>query len=104
MMKDKYLLKILLAASKKAETQKRLQSEPPTKVKWLDIVTRVQNMERMIFSLNLQMDKYLQYWEKLIVFMTCLLSTVSSDIYFRQYDFCKDYMLNSDCMFCFSKE
>lgn len=79
-MKDKYLLKILLAAGKKDETRNRLQSEPPTKVEWLDIVSRVQNMERMTFSLNLQMDKCLQFWEKWIVFMT-FIDAVSYDIY-----------------------
>lgn len=55
MKKDKYLLKILLAASKKSVTRKWLQLEPPTKTEWLDIVTSVQNMERMMFALNLRM-------------------------------------------------
>lgn len=70
MVKDKYLLKILLATSKKAVTRKWLQSESPTKAEWLDIMTSVQNMERMTFALNLQMNKYLQYWEKWFVFTT----------------------------------
>lgn len=69
-VKEKYLLKILLATSKKTVTRKWLQLEPPTKSEWLDIISNVQNMERMTFSLKLQMDKYLQYWEKWIVLMS----------------------------------
>ncbi len=77
-LRDKYLLKILLATSKKALTRKWLQSEPPTKSEWLDIVTNVQNMERITFALNLRMDTYFQYWEKWIVFMSlyCNLTSV----------------------------
>ena len=68
-MRDKYLLKILLAASKKAATQKWLQIEPPKKTNWTNIVNDVQNMERITFSLNQWADKFLQYWEKWIVFV-----------------------------------
>ncbi len=71
-VRDKYLLKILLATSKKAVTRKWLQSEPPTKSEWLDIVTSVQNMERITFALNLRMDTYFQYWENWIVFVLVL--------------------------------
>ena len=70
LVRDKYLLKILLAASKKAVTRKWLQAEPPTETDWIDIVTDVQNMERITFSLNLRFDTFLQYWEKWIVFVT----------------------------------
>jgi len=70
MIKDKYLLKIILATSKKPVTRKWLQFEPPTKAEWLDIMTKVQNMERLTFALNLQIDRNLQYLEKLIVFTT----------------------------------
>ena len=70
LVQDKYLLKILLAASKKAVTRKWLQVEPPTETDWIDIVIDVQNMETMTFLLNLQFDTFLQYWEKWIVFVT----------------------------------
>lgn len=67
--RDKYLLKILLAASKKAITRRWLQPTPPAESDWTDIVSNIQNMERMTFSLNLQIDKYLHYWEKWIVYV-----------------------------------
>ena len=67
--RDKYLLKILLAASKKAVTRKWLQIEPPAKTDWINIVNDVQNMERITFSLNQQADNFLQCWEKWIVFV-----------------------------------
>lgn len=68
--RDKYLLKILLAASKKAITRSWLRAAPPAESDWIDIVTNIQNMERITFSLNLQTDKYLHYWEKWIVYMS----------------------------------
>ncbi len=72
-VRDKYVLKILLATSKKAVTRKWLQSEPPTKSEWLDIVTSVQNMERITFALKLRIDTYLQYWEKMDCVFLCLM-------------------------------
>ncbi len=66
MVRDKYLLNILLATSKKAVKRKWLQSDPPTKSEWFEIITSVQNMERINFTLNLRMDTYFQYWEKWI--------------------------------------
>ena len=69
-VRDKYLLKLLLAASKKTVTRKWLQATPPTGTDWIDIVTNIQNMERMTFSLSLRIDKYVQYCEKWIVFVT----------------------------------
>ncbi len=70
LVQDRYLLKILLAASKKAVTRKWLQADPPAVTDWKDIVNTIQNMERMTFSLNLRVGKFLQYWEKWIVFVT----------------------------------
>lgn len=60
--------KILLAASKKAVTRKWLQTRPSTKTDWKDIVTK-QSMERITFSLNLRVNKFLWYWEKWVVFL-----------------------------------
>ena len=57
-VRDKCLLKILLAASKKAVTRKWLQVTPPRETDSIDTVTNIQNMERMTFSLCLRMDKY----------------------------------------------
>lgn len=48
MVKDEYLLMILLAASKKAVTW--LQYKPPTQTEWWNIVTSVQNMENFVIK------------------------------------------------------
>ena len=65
---DKYLIKVLLAASKKAVTQMWLHPTPPTKTDWIEIVTDIQSMERLTFSLDLRTEKFLQYWMKWIVY------------------------------------
>ena len=86
---DKYLLKILLAVSTKAVTRKWLQATPPTETDWIDIVTNIQNMERVTFSLSQRMDRYLQYWEKWIVFVKTRDAhwaiTVWNDLNLHQY-------------------
>lgn len=72
--KDKYLLKILLAARKKAVTRKWLQLSPPTKTDWTNIVSQIENRffenRRLTFSLNLRTEVFLTYWEKWIVYIT----------------------------------
>ena len=55
---DKYMIKIMLAASKKAITRRWLNKEPPTKGEWIGIVEEMYRMERLTFSLNLCMDKF----------------------------------------------
>lgn len=67
--RDKYLLQILLAASKKAITRKWMIKEPPTKLEWIGIVKEIYSMERLTFSLKLCMDKFANYWMKW--FTTC---------------------------------
>lgn len=63
LVQDKYFLKFL-ATSKKAVTWKLLQATD-----WIDIVTNIQK-ERKTFLPSLRMDKNVQYWEKLIVFVS----------------------------------
>ena len=65
---DKYLIKIFLAASKKAITRRWLQQDPPTKEDWIAIIKEIYTMERLTFILRLQEDKSDTYWEKWILF------------------------------------
>lgn len=62
--KDKYLIKILLAASKKSITRKWCKEEPPTVNNWRDIVEDIHNMERLTYILRLQQQEYEDRWEK----------------------------------------
>ena len=48
--REKYLLKVLLAASKKPITTKWLQKDPPTVTQWIDFVEEIHHMERMTFE------------------------------------------------------
>ena len=67
--KDKYLIKILLASSKKAITRKWLQTDPPTLEQWRGIVNQVYCNERLTFILRLELEKSIEYWEKWIVYL-----------------------------------
>jgi len=67
---DKYLLNVLLVASKKTITKKWLQESPPTKDEWIVIVSHVYDMEKLTFSLRLNMDKFYKYWSKWLRYMS----------------------------------
>ena len=61
---DKYLLKILLVAGKKAITKKWLDDAPPSVGEWTAIVQNICEMEKLTFSVRLCIDKYYKYWSK----------------------------------------
>lgn len=62
--REKYLLKVLLAASKKTITRKWLQKDPPTVTQWIDIIKEIHHMEHMTFVLRTQEERGQEYWEK----------------------------------------
>lgn len=62
--KDKKLLYILLAASKKALTRRWLKPEPPTTEDWINIVYEIYIMEKLSFSLKVQRDTFYKMWSK----------------------------------------
>ena len=61
---DKYLIKILLAASKKAITRHWYQQEPPTKANWMDVIKEIYSMEKLTLVLRLQEERSQELWEK----------------------------------------
>ena len=67
---DKYLLRIMSAAAKKAITRKWLQSDPPTTSNWLEVIKEIHQMERLTFLLRLKRDLYYARWEKWMAFLT----------------------------------
>lgn len=69
MSSDKYLLKILTVAAKKAITRKWLQIEPPSVDKWLGIIEEIHEMERLTFLLRLRSDLYVARWSKWTAFL-----------------------------------
>lgn len=60
----KYLLKIMIAASKKAIAHKWLQIDPPTIDDWLEIMKELHEMERLTFLMRLKYDLYIVRWAK----------------------------------------
>ena len=61
---DMYLIKIMLAASKKALTRRWFLKQPPTKEEWISIVNEICHMERLTFYLNSNMDTFMKQWKK----------------------------------------
>ena len=63
---DQYLLKVLLAASKKTITRKWYKTEPPDLEQWMCIVEEIYVMEKMTFMLRLQETMFFKRWDKWI--------------------------------------
>ncbi len=56
-IRDRYLLEILMVASKKVITRRCLLKEPLTLNRWIDIINNIYSMERMTFSLRWQKEQ-----------------------------------------------
>ena len=61
---DLYLVKVLLAASKKAITRLWCNSSSPTCEQWLCIVEELYVMERFTHKLRIQEELFLEKWLK----------------------------------------
>lgn len=67
---DTYLYNILITAAKKAITKRWLLPDPPSVEQWSDIVSEIYQMERLTFSLRLQMRTFLKLWSKWITYVS----------------------------------
>lgn len=65
---DWYLIKILLAASKKAITRKWHKEDPPTRRNWLEIIDEIHGMERLTHIIKLQRSLWESRWKKWTVY------------------------------------
>ena len=61
---DMYLMKVLLAASKKAITRSWYKADPPTCEQWLSIVEEIFVMEKLTHELRMQETLFLEKWNK----------------------------------------
>ena len=65
---DRYLVKILLIASKKAITRKWGRLEPPTHEQWIGVIEEIYIMEKLTHRLRLQETQMEDKWEKWTLF------------------------------------
>lgn len=67
--KDKCLLGLLIAASKKVITKKWLSQDIPTIAGWWDIVMEIYKMEEMTAFVNQKQDWFAECWEKWVSYI-----------------------------------
>lgn len=67
---NKYLMGVLLAASKKAITRKWLQQERPTLDDWIDVTIEIYMMEKITFFVNLKRDVFLEKWRNWVAYVS----------------------------------
>lgn len=65
----KYLFRILIIACKKTVTRHWLLPDPSTLEKWIECVNEIYQMERLTFSLRLQMDRFVVLWSKWVSYV-----------------------------------
>lgn len=68
--RDKYLINVLLTASKKSITRKWLSQESPTLNIWIDVTMDIYKMERITAFVNHNLEKFALYWEKWVTYIT----------------------------------
>lgn len=66
---NKYLFGALISAGKKTITRHWLRPDPPTIEEWIVIVDEIYKMEKITFSLRLQMDKFTRSWSKWVSYV-----------------------------------
>lgn len=68
--KDRYLVKVLLTAAKKAITKKWGRGDIPTQDQWTHLVEEIYTLEKMIHRLRLQEAQFNEKWSKWTIYMT----------------------------------
>merc|ERR1712035_133181 len=66
---NKYLFGILITAGKKTITRRWLRPDSPTIKEWTDIVNEIYIMEKITFSLRLQMDTFTKSLSKWVSYV-----------------------------------
>ena len=66
---DRYLIKILLIASKKAITRSWYKVDPPRKEQWFEVIQDIYIMERMTYQLKLRGHTHDKNWRKWTTYM-----------------------------------
>jgi len=61
---DRYILKIMLAACKKAITRKWYKTDPPSQEEWMKIMDKIHSMEQLTYKIRIQEDRFCRKWEK----------------------------------------
>ncbi len=69
-LKDRYLVKILLTAAKKAITKRWGREDVPTQEQWTHLVEEIYKMEKMTHRLRLQEAQFEEKWRRWTMFMT----------------------------------
>lgn len=67
---DKSLFRMMLIVTKKAIPRKRFRTEVPKVEDWTEIMHNIYTMEKLTFSLGLEMDNFEMIWEKWIELRT----------------------------------
>lgn len=67
-VKDRYLAKILLSATKKDITKSWFKTEVPGKKQWISIVEDIMEMENLTYKLKFKEEKFLKEWGKWLTY------------------------------------
>ena len=65
---EKYLIKILLIAAKKAITKNWLKNITPDYKQWRTIMDNIQDMEQVTFKLKIKEELFNKRWEKWLMY------------------------------------